>query len=332
MEGLAGIVGQERAIARLTAAIDVGRLHHAYLFEGPDGVGKRSTAIALAQALSCETRRGRGCGACEPCRKIDAGTHPDLITFEVLPEKGQTERVRELQPQLAFPPHEGGARVVLLDPAHELNQQASNVILKTLEEPPPRTHFVLCTAIPSALLVTIRSRCQHLRFAPVPDELVAARLGAVHGVADEAAQAAAQMAGGSLGRALELAAADTEGARLGRARALVAAARAQRRGEVQPLLDAAAELSGDREEALATLELLWTTYRDAVLIAEGVDEGRVQPARRARAAEVATRPARQLIGGLHAIEEAREAILSYVGPQLAVERLVVRLAQIGAAA
>jgi DNA polymerase-3 subunit delta' len=332
MEGLSGIVGQERALGQLTAALDAGRPHHAYLFDGPDGVGKRTTAIALAQALSCETHRGRGCGACEPCRKIDAGTHPDLILFQVVPEKGQTERVRDLQPQLAFPPHEGRARVVVLDPAHELNQQASNVLLKTLEEPPPRTHFVLCTAIPSALLITIRSRCQHVHFSPLPDEVVAARLAAAHGVSDEAAQAASQAAGGSLGRALELAATDAEGARLGRARALVAAARAQRRGEVQPLLDAAAELSGDRDEALATLELLWTTFRDAVLIAEGVDAGRVQAGRRARAAEVAARPVPLLLGGLHAIEEAREAILSYVGPQLALERLVVRLGQIGAAA
>src|SRR5260370_39659745 len=101
MNGLAAIVGQERAVGHLRAALASGRPHHAYLFDGPDGVGKHTTAIAFAQAMACSTRPGEGCGACEPCRKIEGGLHPDLICFEVLPEKGQTERVRELIPLLA---------------------------------------------------------------------------------------------------------------------------------------------------------------------------------------------------------------------------------------
>src|SRR5262245_16991737 len=130
MPGLASILGQEGAVAQLTRAMERGAVHHAYLFEGPDGVGKRLAARALAQALNCDAAPRAGCGACEPCRKIEGELHPDVKWFPVLPEKGQTERVRDFLPQLAFPPHEGRRRVVILDPADGLNDTAANVLLK----------------------------------------------------------------------------------------------------------------------------------------------------------------------------------------------------------
>ncbi len=327
MEGFAGIVGQEAAIARLRAAIAAGRPHHAYLFDGPEGVGKRTAAIAFMQALACTARPGEGCGACEACRKIDGGLHPDLIFFEVLPEKGQTERVRELMPRLAFAPHEAPARVVVVDPADQLNDNAANALLKTLEEPPAATHFVLVTARAASLLTTIRSRCQHVRFAALDDETVARQLVAAHGIEAAAANAAAGLGGGSLGRAIALTASEELPRRRERVARMLEAART---GEVQAVLDAAAELAGDREEAEATLDLLWLTYRDAVLIAAGVGEGRVAAARR-KAAEGLGRPAGSLIVGLHAVEEAREAVQGYVSPQLAFEHLLMRIAQAGAA-
>jgi DNA polymerase-3 subunit delta' len=328
MEGFASIVGQERAVARLRGAIASGKPHHAYLFDGPDGVGKRATALAFAQALSCERRPGEGCGACEPCRKLDAGIHPDLIAFEVLPEKGQTERVRELLPRLAYAPNEARARVVLIDPAHELNDAAANVLLKTLEEPPAGTHFVLCSSMAAGLLTTIRSRCQRVAFGPLDQATIAQRLAAAHGLAAAVAAEAAALSGGSIGRALELAASEELPRRRERAARLVEAARARR---AQGILDAAAELAGDREEAEATIDLLWATYRDAVLLAEGLAEGRVAEGRRELAGALAAVPTTQLTTGLHALEEAREAVLGYVSPQLAFEQLLFHIARAGAA-
>jgi|SRR5579871_15130 len=326
MRGLSGIVGQPHAIARLRAALAAGRPHHAYLFDGPDGVGKRTAAIALAQAMACEARPGDGCGECDPCRKIADGLHPDLIVFEVLPEKGQTERVRELLPRLAFAPHEARARIVVIEPADELNLAAANALLKTLEEPPPRTHFVLVTARASSLLPTIRSRCLQVRFAALDDETVEREL-LRQGVEASAATAAAGLAGGSLGRALSLTSSDEIAQRRQRVARLLQAARL---GDAQSALDAAAEVAGDRDEAEATLDLLWLTYRDAVLVASGLADGRVAEARRAAANALGRAPS-SLLTGLHAVEEAREAVRGYVSPQLAVEHLLLRLAQAGAA-
>ena len=327
MRGLGDIVGQARAVGRLRGALAAGKPHHAYLFDGPEGVGKRATALAFAQALNCDPAPGEGCGACDPCRKIAEGLHPDVVAFEVVPEKGQSERARELLPRLAYPPHEGRARVVLFDPADELNATAANVLLKTLEEPPPRTHFVLITALASSLLVTIRSRCQAVRFQPLSDAVVIERLQAVHDLDAESAAAAAALAGGSLGRALAHAASEEVTKRRELAARLLAAA-AER--SPRSIIEVAGEL-GDRDEAEATLDLLWLTYRDAVHLAEGQGEGRVAAPRWREAAALARRPTVALLAGLRAVEEARGALRGYTSPALTLENLLLRLARLEAA-
>lgn len=332
MQGLASIVGQPRAVARLRAAMRSGKAHHAYLFEGPEGVGKRTTAMALAQAWNCERAPGEGCGACGPCEKIDAGTHPDVIVFPVFDEEGkvakQAERVRELIAQVGFPPHEGRARLVLVDPAHELNSTAANILLKTLEEPPPGTHFVLVTTAASRLLTTIRSRCQRVVFTAMTEEEISDQLVRNHGVDGAAAQQAAALAGGSLGRAIQLARSEELPERMKRVERLIAAARS---GRAQAMLDAAGELSGERDEAQATLELLWVTYHDAIVIAEGAGTSGGSGGK-AEARKLAGRvPTASLLRAAGAIEEATSAVRGYVTPQLALERMLLRIAQVGGA-
>ena len=330
MKGFASIVGQEGAVSRLRSALASGKAHHAYLFDGPEGIGKRTTAIALAQALNCDEAPGEGCGECASCRKIEEGTHPDLVLFRVFneegKEKGQTERVRELIGSLAFPPHEGHARVVIVDPAHDLNATASNVILKTLEEPPSGTYFVLVTTTASRLLVTIRSRCQRLSFAPLAETVIAETLVAAHELDPKAAQAAARLAAGSLGKALELASSEELPRRRERAGRVIAAARARK---AQAALEIAAELSGDRDEAMATLELVWLAYHDALIVQQGAGSAAVAVDEVAKLA-ARVRP-RSLLTGLRAVEEASDALRGYVSPQLALERLVLQLGHAGAA-
>ena len=163
---------QERVVARLQKAIERDRVPHAYLFSGPPGAPMYDAAIALASALSCQRARGEGCAAdaadrCEACAKIAAGIHPDVVTLarEGAAQIVPIESVRnQVIARMGLPPHEGEVRVFIVEEATSMAPPAANALLKTLEEPPARTLFVLCTTAPEQLLPTIRSRCQRVRF------------------------------------------------------------------------------------------------------------------------------------------------------------------------
>ncbi len=173
MPTFADLHGQDRAVAVLRAAIARGRLHHALLFAGPSGVGKRTAALALASALNCEVAPGEGCGTCGVCTRIAEGMHPDVITLarEGAAQIVPIETVRaQVVAAVALPPHEARERLFLIDEATSLQPAAANALLKTLEEPPARTRFVLMTVAPDQLLPTIRSRCQRIGFAPLAAE------------------------------------------------------------------------------------------------------------------------------------------------------------------
>ncbi|HEY3497666.1 MAG TPA: DNA polymerase III subunit [Polyangiaceae bacterium] len=214
------ILGQAPALATLRHALSSGRVHHAYRFEGPPGVGKELAAFELARALVCERAQGEGCGECSACKR--AGTlseepphvplHPDVVLLEkglyrsVLGSGASEatgigiEQVRRVVlTRAGFPPHEGRALVFIVREADEITVQAANALLKTLEEPHAGTHFILLTSRPSRLLDTIRSRSLPVRFAPLSDSIVAellARRGADPSVAP--------LAQGSMSVALEL--------------------------------------------------------------------------------------------------------------------------------
>jgi DNA polymerase III delta' subunit len=160
--------GSDRAVSQLRRALDAGRVPHAYLFSGPPGAPLTETALALACVLNCHARPGQGCAECEACTKILGGFHPDVVTLQregaanIVP----IENVRvQVIARIALPPHEAEVRVFVVEEATALAPPAANALLKTLEEPPPRTLFVLCTTAPEQLLPTIRSRCQRVRFA-----------------------------------------------------------------------------------------------------------------------------------------------------------------------
>jgi DNA polymerase-3 subunit delta' len=231
---LEDVLAQPTAIGTLKRALSSGRVHHAYLFDGPAGVGKELAAFGLAQALVCERRPAfgdRACGTCGACSRAAPGEgglprHPDVTVLERgLYQPAQigrrTEETQDLSidqvrtlvlARAAFPPHEGRAKVFVVRRAEELSQAAANALLKTLEEPIDRTYFVLLSATPHALLPTIRSRTQRVRFAPLPDDAVTAALER-RGVRVEMARAAAALAGGSVESALVLCDAEEAAAR-----------------------------------------------------------------------------------------------------------------------
>jgi DNA polymerase-3 subunit delta' len=205
------ILGQTRAVGHLQTAMARGRLSHAYLFLGPEGVGKACVARAVAAALNCQQLRqdGDACGACPSCRRLMAGTHPDflIIAPDIEANKLQIkiEKVRELRRLTEYPPLGDGWRVVLIKPAealNALNDAAANALLKTLEEPPERHLFVLIAVSEADLLPTIVSRCHRLILAPLPLALIAGELMRRRGLAPPQAALVAALSRGSLGRAL----------------------------------------------------------------------------------------------------------------------------------
>lgn len=178
MVTLSQIRGQTRAVAQLKRALTRNRVAHSYLFCGPSHCGKHTAGLALAAALNCLSEDAElaqvGCGTCVSCERIGAGVHPDVQTLQqegaaqIIPI--QTIRKRVI-PQLGMAPHEGNARVFLIEEATALPGPSANALLKTLEEPPARTHFILSTVAPDQLLPTIRSRCQRVSFSALPADL-----------------------------------------------------------------------------------------------------------------------------------------------------------------
>jgi DNA polymerase-3 subunit delta' len=210
------LLGQEEALRTLEAAALSGRLHHGWLFCGPRGVGKASTALRFAAwLLSGQPRAPAGEGplwlppGSPVLRRVAAGAHPDLLVLAPDEEAGKrrtikVEEVRAARQFLALTSAEGGWRCVILDEAEAMEAPAANTLLKTLEEPPPRTVIILVSHAPGRLLPTIRSRCRRLDFFPLSNEVLASLLDSWQ----PGAGALAPLAGGSPGRALELMAAE----------------------------------------------------------------------------------------------------------------------------
>lgn len=235
---LGDVRGHDRVRAILARALVRDRLPPALLLSGPDGVGKKMVALALAQAALCERAPvAEACGECRHCRRITVASsaerlsglrleadrhpdedvfrnfrlHPDLVLAEGwwLTRTGRprsepeirVDQVRDLIGEVAGSPFEARRRVFVVDDAHSMNEAAQNALLKSLEEPPPRSHLVLVTSSPLGLRQTIRSRCQGLSFGPLPRETVAAFLREKSGLAEEEVLLRAGLSGGSLGGA-----------------------------------------------------------------------------------------------------------------------------------
>jgi DNA polymerase III subunit gamma/tau len=158
------VVGQEHIVRTLSNAVEKGRVHHAYLFVGSRGTGKTSMAKILARSLNCvHGPTLTPCGECEPCQTIAAGTSLDVIEMDAASNRS-VDDIRELRDRVGFAPAAGRWKVYILDEAHMLTKEAWNAFLKTLEEPPPNTAFVLATTEPQKVMATIVDRCQRFDF------------------------------------------------------------------------------------------------------------------------------------------------------------------------
>ncbi|HEY6872614.1 MAG TPA: DNA polymerase III subunit delta' [Geobacteraceae bacterium] len=314
------IVGQENCLTILRRSLATGKTAHAYLFEGIEGCGKRKTALAFIEAVFCG--REEGCGSCPACRKVAGLQHPDLHLVEPDGDFIKIDQVRQLQKELSFRPFEAPRKACIIDGADRLNPAAGNALLKTLEEPPGSALIILLTANPAAVLPTILSRCQQLHFPALPQKSVEEFL-LKTGCAPDAARTVASLAGGSLKKAMEIAAEEA----LADRKNLLERIGSLSTREITPLFTAAEELAGNKEKALETLDLLTTYLRDILLMQGGSAEvvnGDLLPLIGRSAARFTAEEIMERIGRVF---EARYALQRNVNPRLTLEVLFMRLAE-----
>ena len=266
----------------LSRAVAHDTLPPSLLLAGPAGVGKRRTALAIAEAVNCLQPRSSdaaerdACGECAACRRIQRGVHPDVLLIEPGDSGSiKIEQVRDAIDRAGYRPFEARRRVVIIDEADALVPAAQNALLKTLEEPPSASIFILVSSLPDALLPTVRSRCPRLRFGPLHASEVADLLMRDHDYSEADARAAAADADGSVGRALSMGTADLTTAREDAQRLLEQTLRVS---DPVRRLDVAKELTGrkgssasERDQLAACLRALASLLRDVGLLTSNAD-------------------------------------------------------------
>ena len=325
------VVGHRHLLDLVAGAVARGSLPPSLIFAGPEGVGKRTAAVALAQLVNCPTPVSGldACGTCASCARIARLVHADVLVVE----PGDTgvikvDQVRDAIERTAYRPFEGRRRVVIVDEADAMLSEAQNALLKTLEEPPSASMFVLVTSRPDELLPTVRSRCQRLRFGRLPAADIAAVLMRSHEYSSADAHAAASAADGSIGAALE-----------GGSTALVEARDAAQEvlqhvastSDPRRRLDSAKVLAGggDRDDLRRRLRALASMLRDLGVIGAGAPANErflanadlLEPLQRL----VRSFDRDRISRGFAAIDRALEAIDRNASPKIVADWLAFQL-------
>jgi len=335
---LRDIVGHRRLVSLLSRAITRETLPPSLLFAGPSGIGKRHVALALAATVNCLQPRTSSelerdaCGECAACKRIGRGVHLDVIVIEPGDSGSiKIEQVREVIDRADYRPFEGKRRVVIIDEADALVAPAQNALLKTLEEPPSASVFVLVSSKPDALLPTVVSRCPRMRFAPLSVAEVADVLMRDHKYTEADARAAAADADGSIGRALEANSAELAEARADAGRLLDQAARvsdpARRLDAVKDLATSKSGATAEREQMAARLRALASLLRDTSILAVGGDRRLLGNAdlESSLASLARSFDGRRSTRAYNAVDEALGALERNASPKVVADWLVLQL-------
>jgi len=346
MARFADIIGQDRAVTTLRETLRSARIPNAYLFEGPWGVGKTRTALALATALVCRTESDEACGTCNACLRVGRFMHPDVrFLFPVMTDEDDPESIaetlsevandphhvftyekassirigitRDILKELAFRPYEGRKRVIVLRDADRMREDQYSAMLKSLEEPGASTLWILTSARPNRLPPTIRSRCLKVRFRALTEDEIESYLLDRVGLGAAPSRLLAALASGSLARALTLRTENVAGLRDDALRGLGAA----NSGDPSRILAAAGEAASwsNREKMRRTLEFQFLLLRDLLRLKHGAPSNSL--VNRDRLADL-----QKVAGGIEVreirrraalLEEVARAIDSNITPELA---------------
>lgn len=318
------ILAQEGPVSILKRALERGRMPTAYLFTGPSGCGRKMAALATASSLNCLSG-ATACGSCSSCHLYAAGSHPDLHILGLREGKRQItiDQIRDEILQRAYlKPMSGATSTFIIEDAHLMNVNASNAFLKTLEEPPETSHFILIAPDRDSVLPTISSRCQTLTFSPLPRNVVEDIL-IKEGMEGPEASLLAAMAKGSVKKAIAY---HSTGALEELAEEFEPLSSLHDYG-VGQLLDLAQRWGRNRQDALGVLEFMAQWYRDMLILSEGAPEDQVIHV--AHIPEL--KKGADRVGGpdiaaiLESVEDAREAIEANTNVQLTLDTLLLRI-------
>jgi DNA polymerase-3 subunit delta' len=261
--GFSEIIGHRKQLEFLRLALANARLHHAYLFIGPQGVGKRTVAIALAKALHCSEAENDFCDGCANCKRIADLNHPDVRVIEPLGGKKEIsiQQVREVERDLNYRSFTGKRKMMIIDPATLMNLSAQNALLKTLEEPPQDSMIILIASNAGGLLPTVRSRCLRVSFAPLMKDEVVSYLRSTRGMTGDEVEFLAAMSMGSIGVAVGL----DEEEFIKKRRIWAGIVGSLKAGDYQSAVVAAEALAVNRDEALKFLSWAESWYRDLLV-------------------------------------------------------------------
>ena len=315
------IFGHEKQIRQLKTTIANDRLPHAFLFYGMEGIGKRTTALTFAKALNCLTGKEDACDACDACLKADHNNHPDLIILEAEGQFIKIQAIRALQERMKYKPWEGKKRICIIIDAERMNDAAANALLKTLEEPPPSNIIILVTARPYLLPATIISRCQQLRFSPLPEDTVASFLEVRSSLDMKTARLLASSSGGSIARAQEM----QKGPYLSLRNELLTLLAEGHQHDLLTRLSFVSSLS--KEDILERLNILRLCYHDAMLVREGGEEqGLKNQDRLDIVKSLSCRLTTQdIINNIKTIEWASQAVEQHADKTLTLEVMAFKL-------
>ncbi|MEW6572842.1 MAG: DNA polymerase III subunit delta' [Bacillota bacterium] len=309
------IRGQHAPVAYLKAVCRSGKVSHAYLFTGPAGVGKQTIASAFAAALLCASPvAGVACGECRQCRLYYGLGHPDLHSLDPKESTIKIDQIRQLVSAVGRKPYHH-RHVVIIDQAEKTTPEAQNAFLKTLEDPPGNTVFILISAHPDVLLPTVLSRCSEVRFGRLAPATVAAELAVRHNVAEQEAKVLAALSGGSIGHALELMRSDIAAVK----------ERVLKLAQKPSLREILKDGIHSKREAEEWLEFLGLWYRDLLLYQITGDRGLVVYTDHLGEIEKATLPVATLLEATGAVEAARKMLRANVNPRLVIEGLFIRI-------